>query len=230
LASIKQVNSDGVAVRQSAPAGDVARARPNAAGGAGRAFAGAAARSRPPVGRELRRWRRSRNLTLARVAAASGLNIGYLSQIENEKAVPSLDALMAIAAALDIPAAWLLLDSTPPPRVVRASERPSIAPDDRAGGSAMGATEVDAGTSRDLRIIEAVVAPGARTGVHAHLGDEHHVVITGRWRMTQGDHVIELGPGDYLAWDPAVPHDVENIGTDVGRMLVIYPRHGRRTE
>jgi mannose-6-phosphate isomerase-like protein (cupin superfamily) len=48
-----------------------------------------------------------------------------------------------------------------------------------------------------------------------------------RWRMSQGEHELELGPGDYLAWDPAVPHDVENVGEEPGRMLVIYPRHAR---
>ena len=71
--------------------------------------------------------------------------------------------------------------------------------------------------------------PGTGTGVHAHLGDEHHVVLTGRWRMTQGEDSYELGPGDYLAWDPTVPHDVECIGDEPGRILVIYPRQGRRT-
>ena len=80
---------------------------------------------RLPVGREVRRWRQSRGLTLAQVGERSGLNVGYLSQIENEKAVPSLDALATIAAALDVPPAWLLLDSAVPPRVVRAAERPA---------------------------------------------------------------------------------------------------------
>jgi len=180
-------------------------------------------RERPPVGREVRHWRRNRQLTLAQVAERSGLNIGYLSQIENEKALPSLDALVAIARALDVPVAWLVLDSTPTPRVVRASDRPRLAP---LGGGAE-ASEVDAGTSRDLCIIEAVVPPGGSTGVHAHAGDEHHVIVSGRWRMSQGDHTYELGPGDYIAWDPSVPHDAENIGDEPGRILVIYPRHRR---
>ena len=184
----------------------------------------AAMPSRPPVGRETRRWRQTRALTLAQVGERSGLNIGYLSQIENDKAVPSLDALVAIASALEVPVAWLLLDSTPPPRVVRAADRPRI-----PAPTGAEITEVDAGTSRDVCILEAVVPPGAATGVHAHRGDEHHVVLEGRWRMTQGDHVVELGPGDYIAWDPTQPHDVENIGAEPGRLLVIYPRHTRRS-
>jgi transcriptional regulator with XRE-family HTH domain len=180
--------------------------------------------ARIAVGREVRRWRLSRGLTLAQVGERSGLNIGYLSQIENEKAVPSLEALATIAAALDVPPAWLLLDSTQPPRVVRASDRPRT---EGPGGAIL--TEVDAGTSRDVCILEATVPPGTGTGVHAHQGDEHHLVLAGRWRLTQGEHSFELGPGDYIAWDPTIPHDVENIGNDPGRLLVIYPRHGRRT-
>jgi transcriptional regulator with XRE-family HTH domain len=180
---------------------------------------------RPQVGREIRRWRTERGLTLAQVAAGSGLNIGYLSQIENDKASPSLDALAAIGAALEVPIAWFLLDATPPPRVVRAAERRRW--EVPGGGSA---TEVDGGVARDIRILEAVAPAGERTGLHAHAGDEHHVVLEGRWRMSQGEHVVELEPGDFLVWDAAVPHDVENVGGGPGRMLIVYPRRGIRTE
>ena len=182
-----------------------------------------AAVARINVGRETRRWRLSRGLTLAQVSERSGLNVGYLSQIENEKAVPSLDALVAIAGALDVTPAWLLMDSDSPPRVVREVDRPRTS---GPGGARI--AEVDAGTSRDVCILEVAVPPGQATGVHAHQGDEHHLVLSGRWRMTQGEHEVELGPGDYLAWDPSIPHDVENVGDGEGRILVVYPRHGRR--
>ena len=174
------------------------------------------------VGRETRRWRQTRGLTLAQVSERSGLNIGYLSQIENDKAMPSLEALAAIANAVDVPPAWLLLDSSSPPRVVRLGDRPTTA----VGCARI--SEVDAGTSRDVCVLEVTVDPGHSTGVHAHHGDEHHLVLTGRWRMSQGDHTVELEPGDYLAWDPAIPHDVENISDQPASMLVVYPRRGRR--
>jgi transcriptional regulator with XRE-family HTH domain len=175
------------------------------------------------VGREIRRWRLERGLTLAQVVERCGLNIGYLSQIENDKAVPSLEALASIAAALDVPPAWLLIESSSSPRVILEADRPRTTMPN--GGEL---SEVDAGTSRDVCILEAVVPAGGATGVHAHAGDEHHVVLTGTWRLTQGEHVVVLGPGDYLAWDPTVPHDVENIGEEPGRLLVIYPRHAAR--
>jgi mannose-6-phosphate isomerase-like protein (cupin superfamily) len=162
-------------------------------------------------------------MTLANVAARSGLNIGYLSQIENAKAVPSLDALVAVAGALDVPPAWMLLDSSPAPRVVRVADRPEV-----EVGDSGAATEVDGGTSRDIAMTELTVPPGGVSGLQGQLGDEHYLVLEGRWRMGQGEHVIELGPGDYLAWDPSVPHHVENVGDSSGRMLVVHARSGRR--
>ena len=174
---------------------------------------------RPAVGRQVRAWRADRGLTLAQVAARTGLNIGYLSQVENDKASPSLETLASLADALDVPIAWFLIESVPAPHVVRAAERPTRA---APGGGTI--ARVDGGRSRDLSILEAHAAPGQRTGGHAHSGDEHHVVLSGRWRMRQGEHDIVLGPGDYLAWDASLPHDVELLGPEPGSILVVSRR------
>src|SRR5215470_14295326 len=86
-------------------------------------------RCAPAVGAEVRRWRNERGLTLANVADRAGLNVGYLSQIENDKASPSLASLNAISDALDVPIAWFFLGGAPPPVVVRANERPATTTD-----------------------------------------------------------------------------------------------------
>ena len=172
-------------------------------------------RRRPAVGVQVKRWRRERGLTLATVAERSGLNVGYLSQIENDKASPSLSCLASIGDALDVPIAWFLIDEVPAPQVVRASER-TIRQEDNGR-----VEHVDGNVSRDVSILEAVSEPGTRAGQHAHAGDEHHLVLRGRWRMIQGDHVIEVGPGDYVRWDGTIPHDAEVLGSEEGSMLII---------
>jgi transcriptional regulator with XRE-family HTH domain len=178
-------------------------------------------RRAPAVGRQIRRWRADRGLTLARLAAAANLNVGYLSQIENDKASPSLACLTAIASALDVPAAWFLVDETTAPEVQRGVDRRWRESD--AGR----ASRVDARGSTDISIVEAQSSPGSSTGLHSHPGDEHHVVLTGRFRMTQGEHVVELGPGDYLRWDGLIPHDSMTIGDEPGAMLIVrLNRHG----
>ena len=179
-------------------------------------------RHRPLVGGRIRRRRRERTLTLAQVAEATGLNVGYLSQVENDKASPSLETLAALADALDVPIAWFLLDQSVAPRVVRAGERPRRRMS--AGSAAM--SQVDGGIARDITIFEGVMPAGHRTGSHAHPGDEHHLVLEGRVRITQGETVVEAGPGDYVLLDGTLPHDAETVGDDPARLLIIYPRGG----
>jgi transcriptional regulator with XRE-family HTH domain len=161
-------------------------------------------RRRPAVGAQIRRWRTERGLTLANVAERSGLNLGYLSQIENDKASPSLTCLASLGDALDVPIAWFFIDEVPPPVVVRAAERPVTVTD-------IGRIEhVDGRGSRDVSIIEIrsqATDGDARIGAHSHAGDEHHIVLHGRFRLRQGEHVVELGPGDYLRWDGSIPHE-----------------------
>ncbi|HET8570985.1 MAG TPA: XRE family transcriptional regulator [Candidatus Limnocylindria bacterium] len=178
-------------------------------------------RRRPLVGRRIRHRRQDRGLTLSAVSEATGLNIGYLSQVENDKASPSLETLAALATALDVPIAWFLLDASAPPRVVRAADRPvrEIAP----GGQV---AQIDGGLSRDLAIFEAAMAARSTTGFHSHPGDEHHVVISGTVRIRQGETVVDAGPGDYVLLDGTLPHDVEVVGETPARLLIVYPRGG----
>ena len=178
-------------------------------------------RRRPAVGAQVRRWRAERGLTLAGVAERTGLNIGYLSQIENDKAQPSLTCLASLADALEVPIAWFFIDEAPPPQVVRKAER-------SVHEIELGRVErVDGGNSRYISILEVGAPPGARTGAHAHAGDEHHIVLRGTFRMTQGDHVIEVGPGDYVRWDGTIPHDAEVTGNEDGAMLIVSLRRDR---
>jgi transcriptional regulator with XRE-family HTH domain len=167
------------------------------------------------VGGSVRRWRLARGLTLAAVAARSGLTVGYLSQVENDKASPSLDTLAQLASALEVEAAWFLMRETPTPTVIRAADRPVT----RVPG---GRVEfVDGRSSRDIEVVEVVAEPGNAIGLHAHPGDEHHVVLAGRFRASQGDHTVELGPGDYLRWDGAIPHDGAVVGDEPVRVLIL---------
>lgn len=176
-------------------------------------------RRRPAVGTEVKRWRTERGMTLAKVAERTDLNVGYLSQIENDKASPSLTCLSAIADALDVPIAWFFMGDVHAPVIVRANERPVTVTD-------VGRVEhVDGRASRDVQIIEVMTTrAGDRIDAHSHPGDEHHVVLRGRFRLRQGDHVVEVGPGDYLRWDGTIPHDGEVISDDGGAMLIIRIR------
>ncbi len=182
----------------------------------GETCAAVRARRRPLVGAQIRRLRTDLGLTLAQIGERTGLNVGYLSQVETDKASPSLETLAALADALEVPIAWLLVEATPPPKVVRKADRPVW-----AGAGGVRGEEVDGGFGRTLRIAEVTSQPGTRTPLHADLGEEHHVVLEGTFRCRQGEHEVTLEAGDYLLWDGSIPHDAENIGAGPARLLIV---------
>ncbi len=179
-------------------------------------------RRRPLVGGRIRRRRRELGLTLAAVPERTHLNVGYLSQVENDKASPSLETLASLADAFDVPIAWFLLDESVGPRVVRAAERPRRRMPRAAGSMTPG----DGGIARDIAIFEGTMPAGYHTGFHAHPGDEHHVILAGRIRISQGETAIEAGPGDYVLLDGTLPHDAEVISDEAARVFIVDPRGG----
>ncbi|MFD7861132.1 helix-turn-helix domain-containing protein [Streptomyces sp. NPDC057682] len=80
------------------------------------------------VGAAVRRQRRSLGLTLAAVAARSGLSVPFLSQIENERARPSPRSLDRVAEALETTTARLraAADSARAVDVVRGAEEEGV--------------------------------------------------------------------------------------------------------
>ncbi|MDN3293630.1 helix-turn-helix domain-containing protein [Streptomyces ficellus] len=78
----------------------------------------------PRVGAAVRKRRRALALTLAAVAERSGLSVPFLSQIENERARPSMRSLERVADALRTTAVELLdaADSARTVDVVRATD------------------------------------------------------------------------------------------------------------
>ena len=176
------------------------------------------ARRRPLVGSRVRRLRTERKLTLTQIAEQTGLNVGYLSQVETDKASPSLETLAAIADALGVPITWLLVDDAPPPRVVRRADRPA-----RMMRGQARLEVVDGGFARQLRIVEVIAEPGDRSSLMTDAGEEHHLVLAGRIRLRQGAFETVLGPGDYLVWDGCFPHEAEVVGDEPAHILIITP-------
>ena len=64
------------------------------------------------IGREIRGLRKARGVTLAAMAEASGLSVGYLSLIERDLATPSIKALHAVSRALGVTIGWFFEPAT----------------------------------------------------------------------------------------------------------------------
>ncbi|MGB9678793.1 MAG: helix-turn-helix domain-containing protein [Thermoanaerobacteraceae bacterium] len=61
------------------------------------------------IGERIRYARKNKNLTIPALNKLTGLSVGNLSDLENNKSMPSSNALIKLKKALDVSIDWLLL-------------------------------------------------------------------------------------------------------------------------
>ncbi|MGW0562435.1 helix-turn-helix domain-containing protein [Streptomyces sp. NPDC003016] len=148
------------------------------------------------VGTAVRRRRKSLALTLATVAARSGLSVPFLSQIENERARPSTRSLERVAEALETTAAELTAaaDLGRTVDVVRAGE------DDGGAGVRC--------VVRGRHQLRATEYTGEQdTGREfQHHGDELMYIAEGAAEVEAEGRAYRLERGDTLFLSGGVPH------------------------
>lgn len=170
------------------------------------------------LGSRIRQTRTQKAITLQALAERSGLSKGFLCQLENDKASPSLQALEKLAAGLSVPVAYLFITPEEQIHVVREAERQVY----RVGPDGLTVKLLSA-NRRNLKMMLVELPPGAATGgdQHAHEGEECHLVLSGTVRFLQADESVDLKAGDSLHWNGFVPHRVENIGAELARVVCV---------
>ena len=73
----------------------------------------------PAFGGRIRDLRRKAGLTLQALADQAGISVGFLSQVERDKATPSLGNLASLAASLGIDVDVFIAISKPADSVIR---------------------------------------------------------------------------------------------------------------
>jgi transcriptional regulator with XRE-family HTH domain len=79
-----------------------------------------------PIGHTIRRFREQKGLSQGDIERASGLPRSYVSRVENELIVPSLETLYRFAAALDIPLYRLFCPEGGDPKTPHLTPRRSL--------------------------------------------------------------------------------------------------------
>jgi transcriptional regulator with XRE-family HTH domain len=170
------------------------------------------------LGRKIRDLRLRRGLTVQKLADASHLSKGFISQVENDRTSPSLATLRDLAAALATSVAYLVVDEDPTPHVVRAGERPEI----HADGEALRTEVLSALPKRNLELLMLELPPGLTSGErrHSHHGEECLLCVAGRVRVIHGEQELVLETGDSCHFDGHIPHTIENLEATASRVLV----------
>ncbi|MFJ8078814.1 helix-turn-helix domain-containing protein [Streptomyces sp. NPDC096176] len=171
------------------------------------------------VGAAVRKRRRALGLTLAAVSARSGLSVPFLSQIENERARPSMRSLKGVADALDTTAERLLAasDAARTVDVVRAGD------DARSAGPAEGIRALVRG-QHQLHALE--FSGEQETGREfEHRNDELLYVADGAVEVEAEGRAYRLGPGDALFLSGGVRHRWRATTSDTRILVVAVSDH-----
>ena len=77
-------------------------------------------------------------------------------------------------------------------------------------------------TGENCQLVWAKLEPGGTYELHSHTHEQASVMISGRMRLTVGDEVREIGPGDMWFAPAHVKHGGEILGDEPVVFIDIY--------
>lgn len=162
----------------------------------------------PLPGQRFRRLRTRRRLSLAQVARATKVSVGFLSALERGQMRSSISTLRRIARFYGTNILSLFETAAENPRLVRRNQRKVLetTPGVRMELLAWGQTAMEPHLFR--------VRPGGGSGEsYSHEGEEFLHVLRGDFEIwLNGEEHYRLKPGDSLYFESSTPHRWKNPG------------------
>ena len=161
------------------------------------------------IGAQIRQFRNDRGLTLHQLAQATELSTPYLSQLENDKASPSINTLRRIARALDVNIVEFFAHDLvqDPPIMPKESWTKVVLPDWNADLHQL----VHVVGNKRMQPFHTVVPPGGGTEEnYSHPGEEFGFVLRGKLSLRLRDEIQVLDPYTAVYFSSLIPHSWKN--------------------
>ncbi len=180
----------------------------------------------PQVGRNILNQRKLLGISLDELARRSGVSKSMLSQIERDKANPTVITIWKIALALGLPVQKLMESSSSNiVEVIRSDDAPIIYSEDKLCkiriNSPIHLTD-------NLELYQMTFKPGGKNASMPHVqkAEEFLTVIEGKIKVTSGDYSSILQKGDTCRYRADSEHTIENVSkSDSEAYLVVwYPK------
>ncbi|WP_043488421.1 MULTISPECIES: helix-turn-helix domain-containing protein [Streptomyces] len=173
------------------------------------------------VGPRLRALRRDRGITLADLAATTGVSESTLSRLESGQRRPSLELLLPLARIYGVP----LDDLVGAPRT--GDPRIHLKPIRRYGMTFVPLSRRPGGVHAFKMIIPARPEPLEPTP-QTHEGFEWLYVLNGHLRLVIGERDLTLPPGEAAEFDTSLPHWLGSADGGVVELLILFGLQGLR--
>jgi transcriptional regulator with XRE-family HTH domain len=174
------------------------------------------------LGRRVKKLRTDRGWSLDNLAQASGVSRSMLSEIEREKANPTLAVTFRISSAFAMTIAELIESSEKQAaiQVTRASDRGQVYRSDK---NCQIRTLSPLNLEKDVEFYEVTLRPGGelRSTPHYEGTREFLTVESGNVRVESAGDSVELTRGDSATYRADVPHAIVNIGEGEAALFLV---------
>ena len=171
------------------------------------------------VGPRLKRLRTQRNVTLVELSNATGISKSTLSRLESGQRKPSLELLLPISAAHQVP----LDELVGAPKV--GDPRIRLEPRTEGGRTIVPLTRQPGG----LQAYKMIIPPTrGKPEQRTHEGYEWLYVLAGRARLLLADHDVLLLPGEAAEFDTRLPHWFGPADDEPVEILSLFGKQGER--
>jgi transcriptional regulator with XRE-family HTH domain len=172
------------------------------------------------VGERLRALRKRRGATLAQLSETTGISVSTLSRLEAGRRRPTLELLLPLARAHQVPLDELVgAPETGDPRVTARPIR-------RAGMTFLPLSRRPGGLQAFKQIIPARYEPPG--DLQTHEGYEWFYVLSGLVRLRLGEHDLTLRDGEAAEFDTRTPHALTNPHDQPAELLSLFGPQGER--
>jgi len=170
------------------------------------------------VGPRLRELRRRRGGTLAEISEATGISVSTLSRLESGGRKPTLELLLALARAHQVPLDELVGTPAADPRVRTKALK-------RNGRTLIPLTRQPGG----IRAYKMIIPAGEPAGdQQTHEGYEWMYVLSGRLRLRLGEHDFVMKAGEVAEFDTRTQHWFGADGPEPVEVLTLFGPQGER--
>jgi transcriptional regulator with XRE-family HTH domain len=171
------------------------------------------------MGPRLRAVRHKRGATLAQLSVTTGVSISTLSRLEAGRRRPTLELLLPLARALQVPLEELIgVPATGDPRVHAEAVQ-------HHGRTLFPLTRHPGG----MQAYKLVIPPGEPDGeLQSHEGYEWMYVLAGRLRLRLGELDLVMKSGEVAEFDTHTPHWFGSTGPRPVELLVLFGPQGER--
>lgn len=174
----------------------------------------------PALGRDIRRLRKLKSITIKDLAEGTGRSVGFLSQVERGLSDISVNDLRRITRVLEVPLSWFFINEPAPAEerghIVRADARRRVG--SREAGLVEELLSPDLGGT--FEVFRSMFEPGAELGAtQQRATEEAGYVVSGEFELWLGERRFHLHAGDSFRFG-GEPYRWRNPGSE--RTVIIW--------